>query len=206
MEILEQLFGSAAKVKIMRLFLFSPTTVFDLKDIEERAKVKLPAARKEIHGLEKIGLLKKKAFVKEVKQTRGKKTILRKQKMVGWILDTKFYYLIPLQNFLIHLNPLRHREIVKKLGSVGKIKLLIISGVFIQQMESRIDILIVGDNLRKHAVEAVIAGIEAEIGKELRYSTFETADFQYRLGMCDKLVRDILDYPHEKVIDKLGVR
>ena len=46
--------------------------------------------------------------------------------------------------------------------------------------------------------------IESEIGKELRYAYFSTEDFQYRLSMCDKLTRDILDYPHKKILNKLG--
>ena len=25
-------------------------------------------------------------------------------------------------------------------------------------------------------------------------------DFLYRFGICDKLIRDILDYPHEKIL------
>ncbi|MCC2630730.1 MAG: hypothetical protein K0S38_539, partial [Candidatus Paceibacter sp.] len=32
-ETLEKIFGSAAKVKIMRLFLFNPVTVFDMDEI-----------------------------------------------------------------------------------------------------------------------------------------------------------------------------
>ena len=48
-------------------------------------------------------------------------------------------------------------------------------------------------------------GVEAEIGKELTFASFETADFHYRLGMYDKLIRDILDYPHQKLLDKLNM-
>ena len=42
--------------------------------------------------------------------------------------------------------------------------------------------------------------LEAEIGAELTYATFETKEFIYRLNMYDKLVRDILDFPHEVVL------
>jgi hypothetical protein len=42
--------------------------------------------------------------------------------------------------------------------------------------------------------------MEAEIGGELSYAVFETKEFLYRLNMYDKLVRDILDYPHEVVV------
>ena len=66
--------------------------------------------------------------------------------------------------------------------------------------------LVVGDNLRRSQLDRIIKNMEAEIGKELNFASFETADFQYRLGMYDKLVRDILDYPHQKLVDKLGLK
>jgi hypothetical protein len=49
------------------------------------------------------------------------------------------------------------------------------------------------------------SGMEAEIGKELRYAYFSTDEFRYRLSMYDKLIRDILDYPHRVLLDKLGI-
>lgn len=205
MEILGKIFGSEAKVKIMRLFLFNPEDSFDLKDIEERAKVSLETARREMNLLEKIDLVRKKNFTKDVEKKKGKEVQNIKVKTSGWYLNQKFDYIQPLQNFLIHLSPLKHKDIARKINNVGSIKLLVISGVFIQEPESRVDLLIVGDHIKKSALESVIENIEAEIGKQLRYSSFETSDFQYRLSMCDKLVRDILDYPHEKIIEKLVI-
>ncbi len=84
-------------------------------------------------------------------------------------------------------------------------KLVIISGIFIQNPESRIDLLVVGDHLKKGVIDSAIKTIESEIGSEIRYAVFETADFMYRYGLYDKLVRDILDFPHEKISNKLGV-
>jgi hypothetical protein len=43
------------------------------------------------------------------------------------------------------------------------------------------------------------------VGKELRYAFFSTDEFKYRMSMYDKLVRDILDYPHKVLLDKLGI-
>ena len=84
--------------------------------------------------------------------------------------------------------------------------MVIVSGVFIQNPESRVDLLIVGDNLKKGAITRIVKTMEAEIGKELIFASFETPDFHYRLGMYDKLVRDILDYPHQKLLDKLNLK
>jgi len=62
----------------------------------------------------------------------------------------------------------------------------------------------VGDKLKRGAVDRVIKTMEAEVGRELVYAVFDTADFLYRLNAYDKFIRDVLDYPHEKIIDKLN--
>ncbi len=51
-----------------------------------------------------------------------------------------------------------------------------------------------------------IRALEAEIGIEIRYATFISADLLYRVGMHDKLTRDVFDYPHQILIDKIGIR
>ncbi len=84
-------------------------------------------------------------------------------------------------------------------------KLIVTAGIFIQDPESRADLLVVGDSVKRAKLESVIKGVEAEVGKELRYAFFSTEEFRYRLSMYDKLVRDILDYPHRILLDKLGI-
>lgn len=219
METLEKIFGSAAKVKIMRLFLFNPEVCYDINDIAARAKVSKKAARAEMHTLEEISLVKPRVFYKEQFSATGNNSggnhghgnsagnsVKEKRKRVrGWMLDTNFAHLSSLQNFLIHTSIFQPKEIIKKVNRIGKIKLLVVAGVFIQDKESRVDMLIVGDGLKRGATETMIKGIEAELGREIVYSAFETADFKYRLSMFDKLIRDILDYPHKKLIDKLGL-
>lgn len=192
MEQLGKLFGSEAKVKIMRLFLFNPETVFDTGEISERAKVEATKVRREITNLEKMGLVKRRQSAK-------------KRSGHGFVLDTQFPYLLQLQNFLINIEPLQPKEIINKVSRLGSIKLIIISGVFLQEPESRADLLIVGDNVKKASLENLIKMLEAEIGKELRYAYFTTEDFKYRISMFDKLIRDILDYPHKTILNKIGI-
>ena len=234
MDILEKIFGSQAKVKIMRLFLFNPNAPFDLEQVIERTKTTPQAARLNIRVLRDSSLIKPRTFVREVrveKKTKvpkpgkagkggkaGKKlkakdtktgnankSILVKKRVSGWILNETFSYLVALQSFLVQASPLQDQLIARKLSRTGKIKLLIISGVFIQDKDSRVDILVVGDELRRGAIDSAIRDMEAELGKDLTYSVFETTDFNYRLGMYDKLIRDILDYPHKKLINRLAI-
>ncbi|MCX6703287.1 MAG: hypothetical protein NTV02_01170 [Candidatus Zambryskibacteria bacterium] len=203
MEILSKLFGSEARVKIMRLFLFNPDIVYEVNNIAERVKEDPVRVRKELNALEKISLIKRKVVAK-IPVKHGKKTEMRVT-AYGYHLNRNFSYMAPLQNFLINAKPLQPKEIVKKITQLGTVKLLVISGVFIQDSESRVDLLVVGDNIKKTQLENVVKTLEAEIGKELKYAYFTTTDFIYRLSMYDKLIRDILDYPHDKIINKLGL-
>ena len=205
MEILAKLFGSAEKVKMMKLFLFNPDLEFDNVDILERTKITLVALRRELALLSKINFIKKKSFYKENEKKSGGKSKNIKKRVDGWVLDRSFPFLSPLQNLLIDNGSLDSNEIIEKLKKVGNLKLLIVAGVFIQDINSRADILIVGDGLNEAILEKSIQNLESEVGKELRYVVFETADFKYRLGIYDKLLRDILDYSHRKLINKIGV-
>ena len=206
MDILEKLFGSSARVKIMRLFLFNTDEVYDIDEVVSRVRVSKINTRKELVVLEKIGMLRKVSFTKDVEQKRGKKVKVVKKKVIGYEIHSNFIYLSALQNLLINMMPLNTNHILKKLSTMGRMKLILVSGVFIQEWENtRVDILIVGDKLKIPAIELLVRTLEAEIGKEIRYAIFETHDFQYRVGVCDKLVRDILEYPHQKLIDKIDI-
>lgn len=205
MDVLEKLFGSDVKVKILRLFLFNPEATYDIDTLVERTKSKPSQVKKEMALVEKTGLLKKRTFIKEFSKKKGKKVVVLKRKTKGWFLNQKFIHLGPLQTMLIHTTPLSYDEVVKRFTFSGKIKLLVVSGIFNQEWDSRVDLLIVGDNLKRSYIEKAIKDIESEVGREIKFAAFETTDFEYRLGMFDKLVRDILDYPHAKLVNRLGL-
>lgn len=205
METLTKLFGNAAKVKIIKQFLFNPNTPFGISDIADRTKESESKVRKEINLLAKMRLVKRKVFSKTIYNKKKSKITQKKVRVNGWLLNSNFEYLVPLQSFLINVNHLSPKDISRKLNRGGNLKLVITSGVFIQDPESRVDLLVVGDHLKKGVIDSTIKTIESEIGKDIRYAVFETPDFQYRLGLYDKLIRDILDSPHEKILNKLGV-
>ncbi|MEI8339357.1 MAG: hypothetical protein WCF94_01695 [bacterium] len=204
MEILAMLLGGVSRVKMMRLFLFNNTGVFTLTDLNERLKIKPAEAKKELAQLEKMGLIKGKSVVKVIEKKKGKKIVSLKKKEIGFSLSDEFAYLSSLKNLLTGTQLYTNEEIVKRLANVGKLKMIIISGVFTQDFSSRVDLFVVGDHLKKNVLEKVIKTMEAEIGRELSYTYFETADFLYRTDVCDKLVYDVLDFPHETILDKLG--
>ena len=202
MDLLGRLFGSVERVKLLRLFILNQTTIFSPEEIGRRARVATRILRQELELLKKIGFIEVKLVtLTPVKAKKGKKTKVSKVK--GWQLCQSFPFLHPLSNLLKSDLVTRRRQIAERLARAGQIKLLVIAGIFINEGESRADLLIVGDHLKKKVVERGVEALEAEIGRELSYAVMDTPEFTYRYHACDKFVRDILDYPHERVVDKL---
>lgn len=185
MEALGKLFGSLARVKVMKLFLFNEDTIFTKKEVSKRSKVSQSVTSKEINLLVKSGLLKKRK--------------------AGFFLNRSFHFLNPIKELLMYSAPMNEKEISKRLSGIGKVKAVVVSGVFIQEPESRLDILVVGDDISQNRLKTVIGNMESEIGRELKFASLETSDFKYRQGVCDRLVRDVFESPHKVVVDKVGI-
>ncbi|MDE2030822.1 MAG: hypothetical protein KGI58_00980 [Patescibacteria group bacterium] len=195
MEILAKLFGGQARVKIMRLFLLNKNTFFQIEEISSRSRVTKSNVRKEINTLLAMTFIKHKIISVDNSRGTGKK------KVSAYYLNQSFKHLEPVRDILIDPNLLAGDGLIERFKPIGKIKLMVTSGVFIGDSDSRVDILIVGDRLKKNVIQQVIKGLEAEIGKELDYVVFDTNEFKYRLDMYDKLVCDVIDLPHLKLID-----
>ena len=180
MEILEKILGNSARVKIMRLFLLNRSKNFTSKDIVKRSRVNVAVVRRELRLLSSVGFIKKRE--------------------TNWSFNSSFKYGEEFEDLLVRSDSLNKETILDNFKKVGRVKLVITSGVFIKNESSRVDLLIVGDKMKRSKIEEGIRKLEAEIGAELVYAVFETKEFLYRLNMYDKLVRDILDYPHEVLL------
>lgn len=194
METLAKLFGGQARVKIMRLFLLNGNNAFDIEEITTRSRVTKANARRELNALSAMGFIKHKIIIKD--GSRGSK-----KKVTGFYLNQMFQYIDAIRDLLVDPNLLVEDGLSQRFKQIGKVKLMVVSGVFIGDSESRVDMLIVGDKLKKNILQQAVKGLEAEIGKELNYVVFDAEEFKYRLDMYDKLVCDVLDLPHLKLID-----
>jgi len=194
------LFGSTARVKLLRFFLFNPTHEFAFDDISRRARLVRRTARTELNALERAGVIKKKQIYIE---QEGKK---RKTKVQGFVLNKDFPELNSLQTFLFETAPINGKTLVSHLKKAGKLDVVVATGVFMREFDSRLDVLIAMKNPVETKVEAAIRGLEAELGMEIRFTVMSTEDLMYRLGMYDKLTRDVFDYPHKILVDKVGVQ
>lgn len=189
MDVLAKLFGSNARVKTLRLILFNKDSKFTVKEAAYRSKVTKQAARKELELFARIKLAKK--------QKKGRETV--------YFANENFEHYEQLKAFFRRTTELKHSEVTKSIKGCGVIKLLVLSGTLTDTQESSIDLLIVGDRIVMPKLERAVRTLEAELGQELAYATFSTQDFNYRLGVYDRLLRDVIEYPHIMLLDKIGV-
>lgn len=210
MEILGKLFGSVLRVKILRMFLFNPGIAYDADSIATRTQSKLPLVKKEISLLMKIAFIREKTYIKEIekKKKKGKKVHVEvsKKRVIGFTLNPSFEYAETLKKVLLDFQFLDLNEVAARFKKSGRVKFFALAGAFLNDVNGRADILIVGDSLSKNFVEAEVRKLEGEMGKDLTYALFETQDFLYRVQMYDKFVRDILDFKHQRLVEKIIVR
>jgi hypothetical protein len=189
MEPLAKIFGSPARLKTLRLFLFNQDERFTADEVAERAKLSGVAARRELSTLVAAGLLRK----------RGVRAEARFQ------VNGRFPHLAALGTFVRDTTNVRSQDILATLRRAGAPRLAVLSGFFVSVAETPVDLLIVGDHLDERALATGVRSLEAELGREIRYASFATPDFRYRLGVYDRLLRDVFDYPHRVLIDKFGL-
>lgn len=193
MKKLEGLFGSVAKIRLLRLFIFNTGEVYSTRQAARKVQAELGSVRKAINSLAKIKLL------------RPRPTVERGRRVGGWIVNQNFAHLQALKIFLLSTTALSNFEIVSRISKAGKLKIAVLAGIFIDEPESRVDMLIVGDKFKQHSLDKAMRSIESDLGREIQYVLLNTEDFRYRLGMGDKLLRDIFDYTHKIILDKTGI-
>jgi hypothetical protein len=193
------LFGNQATVKLLRMFLFNPGVVFGVDDILRRARLVRRTARTELTILERADIIKKK-------QTYTIGASGKRRRVQGYVLNHKFSHLAALQGFLFETAPLNSKTVMRHMRKAGKLDLIVISGVFTRNFDGRLDLIVAAKQLKQSKVEAAVRTLEAELGIEIRFAAFASEDFLYRLGMYDKLTRDVFDYPHQILADRIGVR
>lgn len=194
------LFGSQSRVKLLRFFLFNPSREFTFDEISRRAKLVRRTARTELTALEKAEVIKKKQIYTEL-PGRSKKS-----RAVAYTLNKKSPELQALQTFLFETAPIDNKTLLRHLRKAGQLDFVCATGVFMRDFEQRIDVMLATKKLSETKVENAIRSLEAELGMEIRFAAFTSEDLMYRVGMYDKLTRDVFDYPHKILVDKIGVR
>lgn len=194
------LFGSPARVKLLRFFLFNPSKEFTFDDMCKRARLVRRTARTEITALEKAGVIvRRNLFVNIPGKTK-------KMKALGFALNKNFQELQALQTFLFETAPIDGKTLLNHLRKAGTLDFVAVAGVFVREFEQTLDVLLSMKKLLPTKIEAAIRSLEAEIGIEIRFASMTNEDLLYRVGMYDRLTRDLFDYKHQILVDRINVR
>ena len=147
---------------------------------------------------------------KIIRRSRKEKVI--KKDRVFYALNENFEFFNELKDLVLKSSPAEKDKMVRRILTLGKIKLAIVSGIFLTEypddlntFSSKTDLFIVGDDIDRRRLSLFLRSLEAEVGKEIRFGVMEKDEFEYRYNMFDRFVRVLLEAPHEKLINKLDL-
>jgi hypothetical protein len=199
---LEKLFGSKARVKILKLFLLHPLEKFYIRQLSRDLKLQLNSVRRELENLENFGIL--------TSDIKGEEALDNNQETSGgqekkyFRANSNFVLFDEIKALIVKAQILYEKDFVHKLQSIGKVKLLVLTGIFVNNPNSLIDILIVG-KINKIKLVKLIRELEIELGKEINFTIFDPREFKYRRDITDIFLYDILDGRKMVVIDEVGL-
>lgn len=192
------------RARILRLFMRNPDERFGFDTLVSRSQTRPGATRQELKKLLRFGVI-----------LQGVERVLAPKKRAGkarfravpvYYANGDFVAFRELRDLIGRASVAPRKEILRQLNGVGRIKLAVLSGVFTNNGDSaRIDLLIVGDNLNRRKLSLFLAHTESELGKSIRHTIMDIEEFRYRVDMSDRFLRDILEYPHEKLINRLNL-
>lgn len=190
----EQLFGSKTRVKLLQLFYANPNRSFYVREITRKIDEQINSVRRELSNLLSIGII--------VSENTDNKLFYE--------VNQKYEFYDPLQTIFgggtkkSKAATTKEIEADDEFKALGKVELVVYTGKFTRDERAGIDLLIVG-NVNTNALQKFINELEAKEGKELRYTVMTPADFKYRQQINDRFVTGIIEAKKQVVMDKLGL-
>lgn len=199
---LEHLFGSRTRVKLLGLFLRYPSDQLYVREITRRINTQINAVRRELSNLMKLG------FIVEVEEEPVEGG--GKRKTPG--LKKKYYKVNPGFKLYQEISALVTRAQVLLEGrldqdilKLGDVQYLAFLGAFLGKAKSPVDLFIVGA-VDLNALKKLVAESEKALGFEINFSVMSPDEFRYRKDMTDKFLYAILESHKNVVVDRLSER
>lgn len=186
----EQLFGSKTRVKLLQLFYSNPNRSFYVREITRKIDEQINSVRRELANLLSIGIIKSDTN------------------------NNRLYYEVN-QDFE-HYEPLgaifgggvitapsapAASSGAVSIKSLGNIELAFYTGHFTRDESSGTDLLVVGD-VNHSKLSNFITELETQENKELRFTAMTPQEFKYRQQVNDRFVGLVLSAKKQVLIDK----
>ncbi len=192
---LAQIFGSNARVKILKTFLSKPEQKYYTRQLARDLELQVNSVRRELENLQNIGLLKQEESAPVAEEET--KTLKNDKKY--FVVDRSFLLFNEMKGLFAKANLLSCQGFLKDIDKTGEIKHLWLSGLFTGDTSSPIDILVVG-KIKKDQFLKRLQILEADLNKEINYTFMDEGEFQYRMDINDIFLHRILQSRHLKVI------
>lgn len=195
---IEQLFGSKTRVKLLRLFYGNPNRSFYVREITRKIDEQINSVRRELSNLLQAGII----------------TSDTTNNRLYYEVNQKFEFFDPLT---VIFGGAPGRQAAPKSSSkvkasaasdgpadlkeLGNIQLALYTGQFTRDESSGVDLLIVGD-VNPNKLSKFVGELEAKEGKEIRYAVLSLDDFKYREQIKDRFVSSIRSAKKQVLVDK----
>lgn len=189
---IDQLFGSKTRVKLLQLFYSNPNRSYYVREITRKIDEQINSVRRELANLLSIGIISS--------DTNNNK--------LYYEVDQKYEYYEALKDIFggkkktqVAKDVSTPADELSDIKALGNVDLVIYSGQFTRDDNAQADILIIGD-VNQTKVNKYIAELEEKEGKELRYSVMGLKEFEYRKQVKDKFINSLMLAKKQILIDK----
>lgn len=190
---IEQLFGSKTRVKLLHLFYTNPNRSFYVREITRKIDEQINSVRRELSNLLTIGIIKS--------DTSGNR--------LYYEVNQRYKHYDSLRSMFTDMNTKKDKVVAKSGGDIasrlketGSIDLAVLSGFFVKNPGLPVDMLIVGD-VNRTRLAKVVRELEAEENQEVRFAVFNKEEFDYRYDLNDRFLAMILEAKHTILIGEL---
>jgi predicted transcriptional regulator len=189
---IEQLFGSKTRVKLLTLFYSNPNRSFYVREITRKIDEQINSVRRELSNLLSIGII-----VSDNTNNR-----------LYYEVNQKYEYFEPLQAIFgggkkavsSTATPAAKQD-TSLLKSIGNVELAVYTGQFTRDESTGIDLFLVGD-INQTQLQKYVAELEEQEGKEIRYTAISAQEYQYRIQIKDRFISNVLHAKKQVLVDK----
>ncbi|MCK4745082.1 hypothetical protein KAS41_03395 [Candidatus Parcubacteria bacterium] len=193
---LEQLFGSKTRTKLLIFFLINNEKSYYIRELTRTLCSQINSIRREIENLKNFGILTEAA--KDLEQKSRKDFKQRKYFQV----NTNFILYNELKSLILKSQLMSRKNLIEKIIKSGNVSYLVLTGFFVSSADSPTDILIVG-KINKKIVNKIISKLEKELNRNIDYTVISKTEFLYRKDITDRFLYNILEGKKIVIVDKL---
>jgi hypothetical protein len=192
---LEHLFGSKTRTKLLTLFLHHPDKPFFVRELTRLIDTQINAVRRELENLVELGLVNETVVAEEGTKRPGLKRKYYKMNEI-------FPLLGEIRTLVTKAHVLMERRLDREVTALGDIHYFAIMGAFIGRTGAPVDLFIVG-TVDDVALRKLIQRLEKELGFEINFTCMTPADFKYRKEITDRFLYSILESPKNVMVNTL---